>query len=208
MRSLLAAVLVCAAEPALAQRSTAAATVTLAEGTADLRRGPGMPKPLRQGSSLAQGDVLETGDDSRLELKLADGSVLRLGPRSRFVLAAGERRRQPYKLDAGQLWWIVASRAPAAAEVQTEHAVVSARGATVRVDAHEDRSVLVRVYSGSASVRRNASGRDRWQRSVASQMQLLVAADGTAGVAAPFSEADERDDRWSAWNRKRDGQGK
>jgi hypothetical protein len=208
MRSLLAAALFCAAQPALAQRSTAAATVTFAEGTAEVRRGPGLPKQLHERATLAEGDVLETGDDSRLELKLADGSVLRLAPRSRFVLAAGERRRQPYRLDAGQLWWIVPSRAPAGAEVQTDNAVVSARGATVRVDAHEDRSVLVRVYSGSASVRRNAAGRDRWQRNVASQMQLLVGADGTAGVAAPFSEADERDDRWSAWNRKRDGQGK
>jgi ferric-dicitrate binding protein FerR (iron transport regulator) len=204
MRYLIVAALLSAAEPAPAQRS--AATVAALEGTAELRRGPGLPKQLRVGATVGEGDTVETQDDSRVELKLAGGTVLRLGPRSRLALSDG--RRQPHRLDAGKLWSIVPPRASEPLAVQTPNAVVVARGATVRVDAHEDRSVLVRVYAGTVSVRRSAGVRDRWERNVGKEMQLLIAADGTAGVPAPFGEADERDDGWSAWNRKRDGQGK
>lgn len=99
-------------------------------------------------------------------------------------------------------------RAAATPEVKARHAAVQVRAGTVRVDVHDDGSVLLRVYAGTASVRRWSVGADPWERNVGKQMQLLVAPDGTAGVAAPFSEADERDDRWSAWNRKRDEKGK
>ena len=50
--------------------------------------------------------------------------------------------------------------------------------------------------------------RDAWEKLVGRQMQILISADGTPGVPGPFSEADEKDDDWSAWNRKRDEQGK
>jgi len=211
------------------------ATVSLVEGTAQLRRGPRAPQDVREGSSVQQGDLVETGDDSRLELRLPDASALRIGPRARLALTAAHfergpaRRQLSVKLFFGKVWAKVTAAAGGDQrfQIETENAVAGVRGTTFRVDAHEDRSVLVRVYSGTVAVRRNAPSyarpgdggrrevpgpeevtRDAWEKLVGRQMQILISADGTPGVPGPFSEADEKDDDWSAWNRKRDEQGK
>jgi hypothetical protein len=190
-----------------AQERGRAATVSLLEGSAQVRRGPGAPQDLRQGSSVRQGDVVETGDDSRLELKLPDASALRIGPRARVALTAVDRGRAGAQLSvkvfSGNVWASAAGR-DRGFQIETQNAVASARGTTFRVDAHEDRSVLVRAYSGAVSVERKPA----WEKRVGKQMQILISADGTPGIPTPFSEADEKDDGWAAWNRKRDGQGK
>ena len=202
----LSGVLLGSARPAGAQARVRAATVSLSEGTAQARRGQGIPHDLRQGSSVQPDDVVETGEDSRLELKLPDASVLRLGPQARLELGSGAAKGPlAVRLLVGSLWAKVtpaAGRAPAL-RVETKNAVAEARGTTFRVDAHQDRSVQVRVYSGTVAVRRDA-----WEKVLGRQMQILISADGTPGVPAPFSEADEKSDDWSAWNRKRDEQGK
>ena len=217
-----------------AQGRGRAATVSHLEGTAQVRRGSRIAQDVREGSSVQQGDVVETGDDSRLELKLPDASALRIGPRARLALTAAHFERGParqlsLRLFFGKVWAKVTSAAGGDQrfQIETENAVAGVRGTTFRVDAHEDRSVLVRVYSGTVAVRRNAPSyarpgdrgrrevpgpeevsRDAWEKLLGRQMQMLVSADGTPGVPAPFSEADEKDDDWSAWNRKRDEQGK
>jgi hypothetical protein len=208
----LAGALAWSALPAFAQAPAPAATVSLLDGTAQVRRGRGIPRDLRQGSAVQQGDVVETGDDSRLELKLPDASALRMGPRTRLALADERPQRGPARpqqsarLLLGKVWARVSAAAGAdqSFHIETENAVTVARGATLRVDAHEDRSVLVRVYSGTVAVR----GKEAREKSLGRQTQILISADGTTGVPAPFIEADEKDDDWSAWNRKRDEQGK
>jgi hypothetical protein len=216
LRLLLGALaLLCAARPVAAQGKPA--TVSLLEGNAQKRREGRVAEDLKVGATVQQGDVVETADDSRLELKLADASVFRVGPRARLALTAvrferGPPRRQPsVRLFFGKIWANLTSAVGATQkfQVETENAVLSVRGTTFRVDAHEDKSVLVRVYNGSVAVARpQPVSRPRWERLVGRQMQILIAADGTPGLPSAFSEADEKDDDWAAWNRKRDGQGK
>jgi len=234
MRTLLwlsAFALLCAAPRLSAQVKPA--TVSLLEGTAQRRHGNAIPEDLKPGSGVLQGDVVETGDDSRLELKLADASVLRLGPRSRLGLTAAHfgqgpaKRQLSARLFFGKLWAKVTAVVGGNQrfQIETENAVSGVRGTTFRVDAHEDKSVLVRVYEGRVAVsrpiyatgqpgeRREVPGpeevsRERWEKLVGRQMQILIGADGTPGTPSAFSEADEKDDDWSAWNKKRDGQGK
>ena len=226
-----AGALLCAAPALPAQVKPA--TVSLLEGSAQRRRGAAVPEDLKVGASVLEGDVVETGDDSRLELKLADASVLRLGPQARLGLTAAHfgqgpaRRQLSATLFFGRLWAKVTSAVGGNQrfQIETENAVVGVRGTTLRVDAHEDKSVLVRVYEGRVAVsrpiyatgkpgeRREVPGpeevsRERWEKLVGRQMQILVAADGTPGTPGPFTEADEKDDEWSAWNKQRDGQRK
>ncbi len=223
-----------AAPPAAAP---AAGTVTFLAG--DATRAPGAAakaEKLAAGSAVRAGDLLETRKRTRLEVRFADGSVLRLGPSSRAVVAAAafgrtvEERNVSAKLLVGKVWANVAKAVGGEArfEVQTENAVAGVRGTTFRVDAAKDRSVVVKVYSGTVAVAKGAlprpghSGgseakegrqripgpqevsREQWERIVTSMMQVRVSAEGVPGEPQAFALADAGKDEWEAWNRSRD----
>jgi len=59
--------------------------VLVVQGKASVLRGTGL-QPLARGSELRQGDELVTGPGARLQLRLADGTLLNLGAGSRFTL--------------------------------------------------------------------------------------------------------------------------
>jgi hypothetical protein len=185
---------------------------------------------LSVGSKVHPGDTVETGKRTRLELKLGDGSALRLGPVSRLELAAASFGRSPEerevsaKLAVGNVWANVARSVGGSSrfEVATENAVAGVRGTTFRVDAAKDRSCVVRVYAGTVAVaagplprpghsegtRQQVAGpqevtREQWEKLVTTMMQVKVSASGTPGEPERFTLA--VDDAWETWNRQRDG---
>jgi len=107
-------------------------------------------------------------------------------------------------------------------EVQTENAVAGVRGTTFRVDAARDKSVVVRVYSGTVAVaggglprpehrpgepRHQVPGpqevtREQWEKIVTTMMEVRVSAAGQPEEPRAFALA--RDDAWETWNRERD----
>jgi hypothetical protein len=208
-----------------------AGTVTFVAGQAS-RAGPGRSEALAVGGLVYEGDALETARRTRLEVKLADGSLLRLGPLSKVHLRtatfgeAPEDRKVTADLAIGNLWARVAKAVGGEArfEVQTENAVAGVRGTTFRVDAAKDRSVVVRVYGGTVAVaagpvprpghaggkrpeRRQVAGptevtRERWERIVTSMMEVRVSAGGVPGDPSAFALADG--DAWERWNLERD----
>jgi hypothetical protein len=210
-----------------------AATVTFLDGAAS-RSAAGKVEPLSEGSPLSEGDEVETQRRTRLELTLADGSVVRLGPTSRARLETAvfgrspEERTVSARLLVGNVWASVAKAVGGEArfEVKTDNAVAGVRGTTFRVDAARDRSVVVRVYSGTVAVaggglprpehqekgpRRQVPGpsevtREQWERIVTSMMEVRVSASGEAEEPRPFALA--ADDEWEAFNRGRDQAGK
>jgi hypothetical protein len=123
-------------------------------------RSASKPQKLSVGAQVFQGDLLETQRRTRLEVKLGDGSLLRLGPSSRAVVEAAsfgkavEERKVSAKLLVGKVWANVAKAVGGEQrfEVRTENAVAGVRGTTFRVDAATDRSVVVKVYSGTVAV--------------------------------------------------------
>jgi len=207
-----------------------AGTVTFLAGEAT-RSAAGGAERLAIGAAVHAGDVIETAGRTRLEVRLADRSLLRLGPRSRAVVeravfgATAEDRKVSAKLLVGQVWANVAKAVGGEArfEVRTENAVAGVRGTTFRVDASADRSVVVKVYSGTVAVaagpvprpahqgpkpqRRQIEGpaevtREEWERIVGAMMQLRVGADGVPGVPERFEP--QGADAWERWNRERD----
>jgi hypothetical protein len=214
--------------PALAAQPRSA-QISLLEGRAQRSRAMGARSELRTGSPVAQGDTIETQDASRLEVRFSDGSVLRLGPRSKLQLAQAHfggpaRRKLNARLFFGKLWAKVISvvQGEQKFQVETENAVAGVRGTTFRVDANADKSVLVRVYDGSVAVakaappggapaeeRREVPGpqevtRDAWERLVGRQMQIAISADGTPGEPEQFSPDVDQDDPFARWNQQRD----
>jgi hypothetical protein len=154
-----AAALLFAAAAAAAPAAAPAGAVTFVAGEAT-RTAAGKAQPLSVGTPVFEGDQLETRRRTRLEVKLQDGSVLRLGPSSRAAVQGAtfgktvEERKVSAKLLVGKVWANVAKAVGGEQrfEVQTENAVAGVRGTTFRVDAATDRSVVVKVYSGTVAV--------------------------------------------------------
>jgi hypothetical protein len=208
---------------------TRVAQVSALEGSAQRSRPGGAKTDLRIGAAVGQGDTLETREGARLEIRFADGSVLRLGPGAKLQLSEahfGGRagRKLSARLFLGKLWAKVTSaiQGEQKFQVETENAVAGVRGTTFRVDANQDKSVLVRVYDGQVAVaqsapagapkqgeRREVPGpqevtRDQWEKLVGRQMQILISADGTPGNPEPFSPDVDQDDPFARWNLQRD----
>ena len=216
---------------ALAQAKTA--QVSALEGTATKARDNAEPTALKQGTGLSQGDVIETGADSRMEIKFSDASVLRMGSKAKLKLTEAHfgggaaKRKMTARLFFGNLWAKVTSviQGEQKFQVETENAVAGVRGTTFRVDANTDKSVLVRVFAGTVAVAKNvpiyATGkpgeqrhevegpqevsREQWEKLVGKQMQIFIAADGTPGDPQPITG---EDDAFARWNQERDAAGK
>jgi hypothetical protein len=115
---------------------------------------------LAVGSVVYEHDRLETRRRTRLEVRLRDGSALRLGPRSSVLLdearfgQAPDDRKVSARLLVGNVWASVAKAVGGDArfEVTTANAVAGVRGTTFRVDASRDRSCVVKVYAGTVAV--------------------------------------------------------
>lgn len=159
LAALAAGLLAVAAASATAAAPAPAGTVTFLAGQAQRLAG-GKPTPLAVGTPVFAGDVIETQKRTRLEIKLTDQSVLRLGPSARIDLSAAsfgrsvEDRQVSAKLQVGNVWAKVAKTVGGESrfEVKTENAVAGVRGTTFRVDAAQDRSVVVKVYGGTVAV--------------------------------------------------------
>lgn len=224
------ALVVAALSPALAAQPKTA-QVSALEGSAQKSRASGPRTELRVGTSVSQGDTVETRQGARLEIRFSDNSVLRLGPSARLQLAeahfAGSaRRRLSARLFFGKLWAKVTSviQGEQKFQIETENAVAGVRGTTFRVDANQDKSVLVRVYDGTVAVgtgappgapgeRREVEGprevtREQWEKLVGRQMQIVVSADGTPGDPEEFSPDVDKDDPFARWNLQRDAAAK
>jgi hypothetical protein len=197
------AVLAVAAATASAATAPApAGTVTFLAGQAS-RIAAGKPQPLAVGASVFAGDVIETQKRTRLEIKLTDASVLRLGPAARVDLSSAsfgrsvEDRQVSAKLQVGNVWAKVAKTVGGESrfEVKTENAVAGVRGTTFRVDAAQDRSVVVKVYAGTVAVagsripRPEHGGAEADAEPVRTDDPMKVAAAGTPPKADPAAAA-------------------
>lgn len=229
----LAAALIAAPRLAAASKT---AQVSALEGKAVKSHLSANPLPLEIGTPVAQGDTIATEADTRLELKFSDGSALRVGPSAKLQLTEAHfgggpaKRKMTARLFFGNLWAKVTSviQGDQKFQVETENAVAGVRGTTFRVDAHTDKSVLVRVYAGAVAVAKNvpiyASGkpgetrhevagpeevsREQWEKLVGKQMQIFIAADGTPGDPQEFAADVDKDDAWAKWNQARDAAAK
>ena len=211
---------------------TPQAEVSFVEGKALAQKGAnGAWTPLARGSKLAADYTIKTEKGAKIELKLPDGSIIRLSPGSRVALkslmaqGAKDESKASFKLSAGKLWANVSKVVgnERKFEVTTGNAVAGVRGTVFRVDALEEQATVVRVYSGSVAVIGNRltpakSGartevpgpkevtKKEFEEIVAAAMQeVRVAEDGILKMAA-FSAESEAGDTWVAWNQERDAQ--
>ncbi len=149
------------------------ARVSLLEGNADLfRKKPERRQPLSEGDVLRHGDRVTTGNKTRIELGMPDGSFLRFDEKTTFeLISAGydEQTRQRHievHLALGKTWAKVAGLVGGRGrfQVSAENAIAGVRGTTYRMNVNPDTSVVVKVYWGEVSVSSPPKKVDRPQR--------------------------------------------
>jgi hypothetical protein len=151
----MAAVLVIA-QGALAAGDTA--KVTRIQGDVTVQYGKGAVKKVNKGMDLKAGALIKTGKKGRLEIRLADNSVLRLGYQSTLTLEqamfAGEAKNVSAKLVGGKAYALVNKLTgdDSSFQIKTRTAVAGVRGTAFRIDANRDKSTVVRVYTGAVAV--------------------------------------------------------
>lgn len=127
----------------------AAGKVTLADGPVTRTRIGAPSQALETGAEVEDGDTLETGEKARLEVRLADGSVLRLGARGRLVVDSvapvDTSFRVKLTLTLGELWSKVTRKTgpDAGYEVHTDRSVAGVRGTEFVVEAGDEHEVEV-----------------------------------------------------------------
>lgn len=208
----------------VAMASQPKAVVSFLDGTARVERA-GKETRLGLKTTVAPGDRIRTGKSTRLELKLEDGSVVRVGAESEVLfdelaLRRGKRERASFTLVLGRVWAKVvkAVGGQGSFEVHTANAVSGVRGTSFTVLAARDSSAIVRVYSGTVGVRRKPTqsahrvevpgpqeiDKRQWEEIVAEAMkQVRISSLGEISPAEDFEDQGPDLD-WSSWNRSRD----
>lgn len=146
--------------------------------------------PAHTDGALHEGDAVQTTRDGQATLRFSDGSALQLGRNSLLVVRRPDQEssgRRSFQVPQGELWGTlpVPQEGEGEVSVNTPSAVVrvgtapgSATKADFKVSVGPDRSSIVAVYQGSASV---TSG-SQTQEVRANQ---FVAVDSLGGQTAP-----------------------
>ncbi|MBT6431869.1 MAG: FecR domain-containing protein [Deltaproteobacteria bacterium] len=190
--------------------------------------------PLKVDMKLHEGDRLQTKKSARIEARLTDGSVVRLGQNTQLSLQKvvtnqkGQRKSVKAKLLLGKIWASVKKAVGAETEfsVTTDHAVAGVRGTRFETVASKT-GTSVKVYSGAVLVsnkpiyaikghtkkkRVQVAGpqlvsKKKWKELITGAMQVVkVSSSGAMQAPAAFTMADKSQGDWEAWNAERDAQ--
>lgn len=113
---------------------------------------------MRRGQDVREGDIIKTGPASRAELRMGDGSALRLGQNSQIVVGkiSGPLGGLPAEVEvsAGSLWATITKAAGGEKRfaVKTNSAVAGVRGTVFQTTVGPDGTTYVVVHEGAVLV--------------------------------------------------------
>ncbi|MBN2364766.1 MAG: FecR domain-containing protein [Calditrichaeota bacterium] len=134
------------------------------EGTSDL-------KMAYFNMDVFSGDKIETKRESRCEITLTNGDVVRIDENSLYTLEDIEVTQETVKassfLSVGKLWATIRKifTEDDYVAVKSPTAVIAVRGTIYRVDVAEDSMTTLRVYDGEVEVKPAAAGIGKLQQS-------------------------------------------
>ena len=135
------------------------AKVTRIKGQVRVKVGhEGTYQSVNKGDSLVEGSVIKTSRKSRIEIRLADNSVIRLGSKSTLALQrslmTADTKKVSARLWGGKAYAVVNKLVgkESSFKIRTGTAVAGVRGTAFRINAATDQSTIVRVYTGAVAV--------------------------------------------------------
>lgn len=177
-------------------------TVSYVEGAVTVNPAGGGPAAtVAERDPLHPGDTVQTAAGGRLEISLANGSVIRLGESSHLLLGTAPAGGHSFsaKLFLGNLWTRVRKLVSAETfHVETENGVAGVRGTEFRVEAG-GQGDLVRVYQGAVEVK-GAAG---WEHLVEPGRELAFHRDRPPAGPRVFDPESERKNQFMKWVRER-----
>jgi ferric-dicitrate binding protein FerR (iron transport regulator) len=108
---------------------------------------------VQTGDNLKFGEEITTGDNSRLNIELYDGSEIRMGPNSKVVISEDMcDQRTMVDQVSGKLWYKVKKLlSEQKYEVKTEKCPGGVRGTEFSIELNNDEEII-RVFEGSFEV--------------------------------------------------------
>lgn len=113
---------------------------------------------------LFPGDKIETKKESRCEVTLMTGDIIRIDANSLFTLekveASGNSTKTESSVGVGKVWTNIKKifTDDGYFKVKSPSAVIAVRGTIYRVDANQDTTTQVVVYDGEVAVSPNTAG--------------------------------------------------
>jgi ferric-dicitrate binding protein FerR (iron transport regulator) len=143
------------------ENGTGRAEVTFLQGNAEnLPKGEATWISLQVGNFISQDDEVRTGDQSRIEIRLPDRSILRFDQGTTFrmrnlLFDRREGSREVRVEIPGGKTWVNVRKAfgpKKTFEVASANAVAGVRDTIWRMNVETDQSTLIRVYEGAVEV--------------------------------------------------------
>jgi len=156
----------------------------------------------RLGMVLLPGDKIETGAESKIELRLEDGSNFRIGDNSSVSIAELKQEngtdKSTMNVMFGRIWMNIKKTLdsnPRDARIVTPKVTAAVKGTTYRADVDKDGEAMVSVYDGAVALVKE--GKEE-------EIKKLEKAGSKDFLKAKFDEAEDAKDDWVKWNKNRD----
>jgi len=160
------------------------------------------PVLVKLGTAVYPGDKIETWADSRVELKMEDGSNLRIGNNTMAVIEEMKQEngidRSVIRVMVGHVWInikkLIDGR-PMNSVIIAGKVKGAVKGTTYRADVDKEGEASINVYDGAVAVTKD--GREE-------EVKKLEKVASKDFLKARFDEAEDANDDWVRWNKNRD----
>ena len=156
--------------------------------------------------ALYEGDRIDTSENSRVEIKLDEGSTIRISANTSIVLSGLKeyetKRETTVNISSGRIWLNVTKLLgkDSKFKIETPVVVAAVKGTVYRADVEKDGKTNVNVYDGEVSVQKIGSA----EEISLNKLETIVVLPDKILEKTVFDEKEDEKDEWIRWNKSRD----